>query len=346
MDVRLATDHDQVVWDRYVLKHPDGVAYHQYAWKKAIADAYHFDACYLVAEQNERVCGVLPLIEFKRPLLGRSFVSLPYCDLGGHLTDTPDVGKTLLVKAKALAAEKNVESIELRQTVKGVGSDAQADRWQKVRMVLELPDSSEILFKSMKAKLRSQVRKPMRDGLTVKLGGLELVTEFYQIFTENMRDIGSPVHSRKWVESVVRHFDERARVGVVYTPEGEPAAGGIILLHGKTVSIPWASSLQKFNKMNPNMLLYWTFLAFAADHGFNRFDFGRSTPGEGTFHFKEQWGAQPEDLAWEKYAPDGKLKQSLRSNPVIRQRVEKIWSRMPLGFCNVLGPLLRRHISL
>ena len=46
------------------------------------------------------------------------------------------------------------------------------------------------------------------------------------------------------------------------------------------------------------MLLYWTFLAFAADNGYGQFDFGRSTPGEGTYRFKSQWGAEPHQLYW------------------------------------------------
>jgi len=354
MDIRLATDKDRTVWDAYVLGHEDGLAYHQYAWKEAVAAAYHFKARYLVAEKTGDICGVLPMIDFKRPLGGHSFVSLPYCDQGGCLADDPDIATALMVRARALADADNVESIELRQVGRQNGTqlgrqddcDYQSVEGQKVRMILDLPTSSSLLLAGLKSKLRSQIRKPARDGLVAVLGGLELVPEFYQIFSENMRALGSPVHSRKWIESIVKYYAMRARVGLVYTPEGEPAAGGVILLHGKSVSIPWASSLRKFNKLNPNMLLYWNFLAFAADQGFGRFDFGRSTPGEGTYRFKAQWGARPVALDWRRIGHQGVKKLASTQKSELRGQAENIWKHLPLALCNTCGPLLRRYVSL
>ena len=85
----------------------------------------------------------------------------------------------------------------------------------------------------------------------------------------------------------------------------EPAAGGVILCHSQTVSIPWASAHRHLNRWNPNMLLYWTFLEYAADQGYAFFDFGRSTPGEGTYRFKEQWGAKPAPLFWHNISLNG-----------------------------------------
>ena len=213
-------------------------------------------------------------------------------------------------------------------------------------MVLELPGDSGLLMAGLKAKLRSQVKKPVRDGLSVRIGGAELVNEFYRIFAVNMRDLGSPVHSKKWILAVIEHFDERARIGVVYTPEGLAAAAGVILLHPGTVSIPWASSLHRFNYLNPNMLLYWSFLSFAADGGFSRFDFGRSTPAEGTYRFKEQWGAEPFPLYWEDRMHNHGENATGFVSGVGRKTAAAIWSRLPLSATNALGPIFRRHISL
>ncbi len=346
MNIRLATELDQTAWDAYVLRHENGLAYHQYAWCRAVYAAYHLSARYLLAEQTGRICGVLPLIDFKKPFVGHSFVSLPYCDQGGCLADDPLTASALLARAIAMSGEDKVDSIELRQLGRQNAISCQGQTCRKVRMVLDLPASSDVLLSGLKSKLRSQIGKPMRDGLTAKLGGLELVSDFYQIYCENMHNLGSPVHSRKWLESVVHHYGRNARVGLVLTPKGEPAAGGIILLHGKTVSIPWASSLRKFNTMNPNMLLYWTFLAFSSEHGFSRFDFGRSTPGEGTYRFKEQWGAYPVALNWQHINLNGQRNSVDSQLSGVRPNLEKIWMRMPIGLCNSCGPLVRRYVSL
>lgn len=341
MEVRVATTEDETAWDEYVLKHPDGLAYHQSAWKKAVKDAYGFDACSLLAEENGKILGILPLIDFKAPLMGRSLVSLPYCDVGGCLAEDEETTAALLKQAKNMGQQKNAGKVEIRQKA----SVKESSVVSKVRMVLELPDSSEELLAGFKSKLRSQVKKPGRDGLTAQLGGGELVSEFYQAFCENMRDLGSPVHSYKWIESIVKNYAENVRVGLVFTPEKELAAAGIILMNGDTVSIPWASSLRRYNRQNPNLLLYWTFLSFAADRGYRYFDFGRSTPGEGTYKFKEQWGAKAIPLEWFDLLHDS-AGTSATSHKKMRTLVERVWRKMPLSFSMIVGPLVRRYISL
>jgi FemAB-related protein (PEP-CTERM system-associated) len=348
MRTRFANDADQFAWDDFVLNHPDGLAYHFYAWKKAVEQAYGFRGFYLLAEGQGKLRGVLPLIHLKGPLmLGGQLISLPYCDVGGVLADDQSVRSALVLRAEALAQEMRLSGPELRQSMP-MGNELgyRCESFNKVRMILELPGNAERLLGALKAKLRSQVKKPLRDGLIVRLGGEELIDDFYKVFAENMHELGSPVHSKGWIRAVIEYFDGSARVGVVYLPWGSPVAAGVILLHPRTVSVPWASSLRRFNHLNPNMLLYWSFLAFAADEGFSRFDFGRSTPGEGTYRFKKQWGAIPSPLFWENRSQSRTKKVSGFLGEAGRNSAKAIWARLPLPTTMTLGPILRRHISL
>jgi hypothetical protein len=167
-----------------------------------------------------------------------------------------------------------------------------------------------------------------------------------------MRDLGSPVHARLWLETILSAFGSFSRLIVVYTPQGRPAAAGLLLIHPRRVSIPWASSLRRYSRLNANMLLYWSCLAFAADNGYPQFDFGRSTPGEGTYRFKQQWGATPKSLYW--YEPLTEKKECSISNnkvthgrpPAIRQFVASLWQRLPQSSTDWLGPKVRKYISL
>jgi FemAB-related protein (PEP-CTERM system-associated) len=347
MRIRLANDLDQSAWDAFVIHHPDGLAYHQFAWKKAVERAYGFQGAYLLAEREGDIRGVLPIIHMKTPLFAGRMVSLPYCDVGGCLARDAATSEALLAAARVIAAQGAARVLELRWAGPGIAdSDNGGAAGQKVRMLLDLPGDSGSLLAGLKAKLRSQVKKPQRDGLRVRLGGTELIDDFYGVFAENMRVLGSPVHSKRWIEAVVESFAEAARVGVVYTPEGLPAAAGILLLHPRTVSVPWASSRRSCNHLNPNMLLYWTFLAFSADAGHARFDFGRSTPGEGTYRFKEQWGAKPSPLCWQDLAAPASTGTTGCWTATGRSLAEGVWARLPLRLTNLLGPPLRRNISL
>jgi len=342
MDIVLADYRDRRLWDAYVLNHPEGSAYQLFAWRDAVTEAYGFDGRYLMAREGGRVLGVLPLIDYRRPFLPRRLISLPYCDFGGVLANDAVVAGRLLKEARHLLDRLPAAALEVRST----SSEELEDAGGKVRMLLELPAGSEVLLRGMKAKLRSQINKPQRDGLIAKLGGTELLEDFYEVFAANMRDLGSPVHSPTWFSRILQGYGGRARVGVVETPNGEPAAAGIVLMGGNTVAIPWASSRRSLNHLNPNMLLYWTFLALAADLGYRWFDFGRSTPGTGTYRFKQQWGARPQVLKWVNYDAAGVCHNIRPATGGLRSKVESLWRHLPLSCCNTLGPVIRRHVSL
>ena len=351
MQCRRATYSDRDAWDDYALCHDKGSAYHLFAWKDAIEESYGFCGVYLLAENECGICGILPMIDFRVPVFKNALISLPYCDAGGILANDPETEQALITHAMVTAGSMRTE-IKIR-SFKPLQSCGQ-NRTGKVSMVLALPEDSESLLAGFKSKLRSQVKKTTRDGLSVRLGKAELVDAFYQVFAENMHELGSPVHDRLWLRSVVAHYGERVRVAVVYTPDQIPVAAGILLLHPSRASVPWASSLRRYNRMAPNMLLYWTLLSFATDQGYPRFDFGRSTPGEGTYRFKQQWGAQPEPLYWyenwdgEKITHQSSTLKSGFANrmPSGKRVAENVWQRLPRPGTDWLGPKIRKYISL
>jgi len=348
--VKPASNLNKEAWDNYVLSHPHGIAYQLFAWQEAVKKAYRFQPLYLMAQSKNQVKGVLPLIYFNIPFK-RELISLPYCDAGGPLADDPATETLLLRQAlKIVPSAKMV----IRSTRPFANlSPEKTFSTQKIRIILSLPNSSDKLLTSLKAKVRSQVNKADKNGLRSTLGSLNLINDFYSVFSENMRDLGSPVHSIEWIHAVLKCYRNRAHVAVVYMPSGEPAAAGIILCHPNVVSIPWASSLRRFNKLNPNMMLYWTFLKYASDNGFPSFDFGRSTIGEGTYNFKKQWGAQPEPLHWAEIISDRnnsqlKIKQNNATGTKypIRGYAENIIKTLPVSLSTALGSSTRKFISL
>jgi FemAB-related protein (PEP-CTERM system-associated) len=338
--IRLAGKGDQVRWDDFVHAQEGMGPYHLFGWKTAVEKAYHHTSHYLIAEDEKgRIQGVLPLILIKPPLLRGCMVSLPFCDYGGALA-VDRATEALLIRKAVDLARSHRANLEIRCKSASV-SFLTLPRFDvtshKSRMVLPLSKNSETLFRMFKSKLRSQIRRPQKEGMLFRMGSRELLDDFYRVFSRNMRELGSPVHAKDWLCSVVDSFDGKAHVGMVYSGR-VPVAGGVILSCNDTVTVPWASSLSQYNRLSPNMLLYWGFLQYASDNGFKRFDFGRSTPGEGTYRFKEQWGAEPSPLYWYSVNTNG-------TNPA-RRYIERTWAFIPQSFTDRIGPLLRRYIRL
>jgi len=347
MLVHIASLDDRERWDAFVLSHKDAGPYHLFAWGRAVQSAYRHRLFYLIAEEDNRsVCGVLPLIRVKPPCLPGRIVSLPFCDYGGVLAHDVETAKQLIRYACSLASglrcALEIRSKSLEPALKSEGGLGMFTH--KSRMVLELPENSDILWNVFKSKLRSQIRRPQKDGLEFVLGGQSLVDEFYQVFCANMRELGSPVHSRSWIHDLIAAFGERSRVGVVYRGT-TPVAGGIIVTCRGTMTLPWASSLSSHSKSSPNMLLYWGLLKYASDNGYRVFDFGRSTPGEGTYKFKAQWGALPSPLYW--YGTGFSSQEpTAMADSRVRKAIEGIWARLPQRVADAVGPVVRRYITL
>lgn len=215
----------------------------------------------------------------------------------------------------------------------------------KIRMLLDLPDSSKTLMTSLKSKLRSQIRKPIKEGLYTKIGGLELLENFYKIFSINMRDLGSPVHSKELIRNVLDEFLGHAKIVMVYR-NNQPMACSLIIDFKGTLENPWASALRKYSRFSPNMLLYWGMLEYACNNGLTRFDFGRSTLGEGTYKFKEQWGARPTALHWHYISLDGHQTNEETSERSKFESAIKYWQKLPVPITRIIGPMIRKHIGL
>ncbi len=348
--IRIATGADQERWDHYVAAHPDASPYNLFAWKLAVEEAYGHQGRYYLAEDNHRVIGVLPTVQIRLPLLRRELAALPFCDVGGYLADNKDISALLLERALQEAEQEKVRKISLRgaRHLPALFADKLClENHDKVRMLLPLPASAEILRQGFKSKLRSQINKAEKNGLSFAWGSAADLDDFFRVFSVNMRDLGSPTHSRRWFAAILKHYRDNARLGLVRYDQ--VVVGGCLLLTvADKVAIPWASTLRSYNRLAPNMLLYWQVLQYAADNGFATFDFGRSSAGEGTYKFKQQWGAEPQPLHW--YTNCSAAADPQEQAPVAhhgkRAMLAGIWQKFPLPLANFLGPKLRKYISL
>jgi len=210
-------------------------------------------------------------------------------------------------------------------------------------MVLDLPSTSEELWKGFKSKLRSQIRRPKKEGFTVKFGQLDEIESFYEVFACNMRDLGTPVYTKQLFENTLREFPDNARICTVYDGK-QPIASGFIIGFKNQLQIPWASSLRTHNRFGPNMMLYWNILKFACEQGYTQFDFGRSTQDEGTYKFKQQWGAQPVQCYWQYWLSSGDEMPEINPDNPTYQFAIRSWQRLPVPVTKWLGPKIVKFI--
>lgn len=343
MRVRYVEPQDRSAWERFVETRPNTTAYHQLGWKRVVEEAFGHPTHYLVAENDKKdITGILPLVHLNSMLFGNYMVSLPFVNYGGVCADDLKSAELLLEAAVEIGRQQGVKHIEFRDQCPS--EQGLPEKTSKVAMVMGLPQRPEQLWDAFPPKLRSQIRRPQKEGLHARVGGKEELGSFYKVFSVNMRDLGTPVYPKQFFEAILETFPNSTWICTVYNDRRVPLASGFLIEFKGIVEIPWASSLREYNRLSPNMLLYWTALEHSCKRGAKSFDFGRSSPDSGTFKFKQQWGAHPKVLYWHYWLRDGGPMPELNpSNPKYRIAID-LWKRLPLAMTKLFGPAIVKNL--
>ena len=329
-------------WDAYVESHEQGSIYHLSAWQKLIKEQFGHNSYYLYSEdENNSINGLLPIVQLKSKLFGNYMVSVPYFNYGGTLASDKNISTSLMTKAGEVAKQYSASHVEFRDTQAYEGDwDLRED---KVVMLLDLPTEVDTLWKDIGTKVRAQVKRPQREPVSTKRGGLDLLDDFYQVFAQNMRDLGTPVYSKSFFKSILETFPENAHIVCVYHND-IPAAVGFLIGYKNRMEIPWASALREHNKISVNMLLYWEVLSYSIEQGYAQFDFGRSTINAGTYRFKKQWGAKPTQLYWHYWLDEGQDVPKMNPDNPKYKLVIGIWQKLPVWLTKIIGPPIVKNL--
>jgi serine/alanine adding enzyme len=210
-------------------------------------------------------------------------------------------------------------------------------------MVLTLPETRTELWMGFTSKLRAQIKRSKRENPKIRFGGKEYLDDFYSVYARNMRDLGSPPHSKEFIRNILDSFTDNSCIIMLYM-NNRPVAAGLLIGDGETLNIPLASTIRDVNPLSINMLMYSEVLKFAIRKGYRHFDFGRSTTDSGTFRFKQQWGAQAKQLYWHYgLVKRGEVPLLSPANPKYALMIN-IWKRLPVKLTQWVGPRIVKNI--
>jgi FemAB-related protein (PEP-CTERM system-associated) len=337
VSVREAPSED---WDAFVMQAPDASLYHLSGWTELAREVFGHGTFFV--ESRDRagsLVGVLPVVQQRSWLLGNFATSVAFFNYGGALAADPDVARQMMVRASEAAEKLACRFLEFRDTQSRPGN--WVARSDKIVLRLELPGTFDDLSKRLGSKLRSQVKRAEREGVQCKSGTSELLDDFYTVFAENMRDLGTPVYPKRFFEAILRRYERHCQL-VVITLRGQPVAAAFLVFWRGRAEVPWASCRAEGKPLGMNMKLYWELLSLSIARGCNVFDFGRSTAGAGTDRFKRQWGAQPVQVYW--YRWEGRVGRHETAAGEERGKVMRLatamWRHLPIRIANLLGPLV------
>lgn len=330
--VRVSTASDRPAWDRFVNAHPYGSVFHLYAWQDVLRDALGHRPHFLVAERSGELVGVMPLVEMRSFFFGHTLSSMPFATWSGPLGSEREVVVALEHHAVDLARAFRVDTLELRYRER-------SDVDRPVKLIYEtfskpIEPDADANMKAIRSKQRNVIRKGMKAGLT----GAETDFEtFFRIYSESVRNLGTPVFSSRLFRAIREAFPENTEYFGVFD-DGRALSAAMLFYFRDTVCPYYWGGLYAARRLAANDFLAWAIINRAAARGCSLFDFGRSKKDTGAHQWKLNLGFEPAQLFYEyELIRANSMPEVNPNNPRYSLFIE-LWKRLPVPLSRLLGP--------
>ncbi len=331
---------DRERWNGYVHDHPDATFFHLAEWETVLVKAFGHRSRYLYAQSNGRIIGVLPLIEVRSPFFGHALISTPFCVYGGIIADGENGHRALERAACDLGRQLGVDYIEMRNRKPRHPGWLAKDLYVTFRRRIDADAERNLL--AIPRKQRAMVRKGLQKQLKVQIDpGIDRV---YDIYSESLRNLGTPVFSRAYMALLTHAFGEQCEILTVIH-EGVPVASVLSFYFREEVLPYYGGGTTAARSVAGNDFMYWQVMERARERGAVIFDFGRSKRGTGSFDFKTHWGFEPEPLQYEYFLVKAREIPNLSPTNAKYARLVEAWRRLPVPLTRLIGPPIAKYLG-
>lgn len=337
--IRYLETGDAGAWNRFVDENPGGTFFHRAEWRAVFESALGHRAHYLIAESGGEIRGLLPLVHIRSRLFSNLLASVPFLAYGGIVASHPGVANQLEARARAIGEELRVDFVEFRNR-----EPVQQEWLTKTDYVTfrkAIPATPDECMMMIPRKQRAMVRKGIKHELESRVENH--LDNFYRVFSESYRSLGTPILSRSYYEAIRAEFGDRCQIMSIFK-DGD-AVASVMSFYFRNEVIPYyGGSVPAARALMANDFMYWELMRRACEAGIEIFDYGRSRIGTGSYRFKKHWGFEPEPLHYQYHLvrkPD--MPDLSPGNPKYRMAIS-VWKRLPTALTRVVGPLIARGL--
>lgn len=330
------TETMQAEWDAFALRH--GSVFHTTGFRRILLESFPYTCAYrAVLDQQDRICGLLPLVTGRNLRLQRTGVALPFVNHLNICAAAEEPVRFIMAELSALRTDLGLSSLEIRlKDQPAVQPKWHANLDHHTFLLKLLSDEAGTLAQAS-AGCRNHVRKTYRNGWFESSFAPERLEEFYAVYVRRMRQLGSPAPASDFFRRFFVHLPDHAALLTVLDPATDKVVGGMLLLRSPgdaTLYYPYGAGLIEYNHHYLNNFMYWEAVRFGLHGGFKQLDLGRSQMDSGTYRFKAQWGAQPVQL---KYFRSGDSGGAAMDNRASLKPLSELWKHLPRFLTDPVG---------
>jgi Acetyltransferase (GNAT) domain len=336
--VRLEIDDPR--WFEFVATRPEATPLQEPAWASFIAQCYGFNAFVLALKEGERLTAGIPVIETRKPLGRRRWLSLPFTDECGPLGDE-DGKSELTAEVDVVRRGERVSSHEIRAAI----PDA-AQRLRGVSHRLILHDDLDAIVRNYRSSIRQGIRVASREGVVVRRAesSRDLTHTFYAMHVATRRRLGVPVQRRRYFALLWERLIAPGKGFVLLAERARvPLAGAVFLHSNRFVIYKYGASDAAHWRLRANTTLFHEAISRSVDSGRRIFDWGRTDlEDEGLRRFKSSWGSIESELF---YSTLGVQRAEDRRGGHAAELARGVIRRSPKAVSRLAGALLYRYAA-
>lgn len=182
----------------------------------------------------------------------------------------------------------------------------------KTLSILGLEKEVALQLKGFSTAVRRKIRKAAKNGIDIRMGGAELLPDFYRVYRRGIHRLGSLGLPRKFFDRLLKDYGFGTVRVAVASLNGKPCGAGILLTYGSFAENPWFASDSTGNHHYVTYLLHQAFIEEAIKEGCSVYSFGRSTRGGPVEKYKHQWGCQEIPLYYNSLGQGAAIKGKTR----------------------------------
>lgn len=341
MQIKILTKDQYESWNSFVEKQPLGSFFHLAEWQEVIRRAFGHTTYYMYAEEQGNIAGILPLVHVKSFLFGNALVSTPFCVYGGILAQDQSVRVKLEEAAVEKANALKVDHLEMRYQ-KPVNTDWPTKSDLYVTFRKEIDPDPEVNMKNIPRKQRAMVRKGIKAELHSER--VHEIDAFYDVYAESVRNLGTPVFSKRYFQILNEVFRDKSDVLLVR--KENKIVSGVMSFYFRDEVLPYyGGSISEARAYKANDFMYWELMRQCGEAGIKIFDYGRSKRGTGSYSFKKNWGFEPEPLYYEYYMVKNQEIPDINPLNPKYQLFINVWKKMPLFLTKIVGPPIVKNLG-
>ncbi|ADJ14075.1 lipid II:glycine glycyltransferase FemX [Halalkalicoccus jeotgali] len=343
MKITKLTDADR--WEEFVREN-NGPVFDSWTWGKLCEECGHRTYFWGVEEDGE-LLACLPLVYMRSRLFGDQLVSMPYSAYGSVVSapDAPEEAVHLLLEpVRDLADELDVDLVSLRG--RDLGDPPGFERAERfVTFDIPLTGDPEDAWDALDGSTRNHVRKAEKNGVEYRRATSKAdLRRYYDLYLKNMRAFGSPPYSFSFFTYLWEELGEGMVVELAL--KDDHLINGQIRFPYGDRCFDWGGvSDYEYRDLQGGSFLLWNAIERACEAGYGTYTLGRTREGTGVYSFKKSWGGQKVRFADYHYSPNGSIDLPDPDDEKY-DRLKDVWERLPLKVTELVGPPIRRDISL